>query len=341
MNIIHMYIRRTSVFMALVYCLAGKLSAGDFAASFLDIGVGARAMAMGGAFVSISNDGSGFYWNPAGLALLRKIQISGMYGPQFGSIQNPLGNFHYLGYVQPLPAKAVVALNWIRLSVDDIPIYSDLGNTSYWDRLHDISKRPDGTSEGTFKDTEDAFFFSFGLLNSWKIDLGWEYHAFRIDFPVGINIKYIHQSLGDCEASGIGLDIGGMLRFYLNDFLQVESLGILSFGINVQDVTDTRITWNTKHQDPVGTNFKWGFSYQHTLGDKGILNLAFDRDTRYGGKSHFGLEYCLFNLIGLRVGYDGAFTCGAGLHFWIFQVDYAFLTHELSPLHRINCAISF
>ena len=37
----------------------------------------ARAMGMGGAGIAISEDGSGLYWNPAGLAQMRRIEISG------------------------------------------------------------------------------------------------------------------------------------------------------------------------------------------------------------------------------------------------------------------------
>ena len=37
------------------------------AASFLEIGSGAKSLSMGGAFVSIANDVSALYWNPAGI----------------------------------------------------------------------------------------------------------------------------------------------------------------------------------------------------------------------------------------------------------------------------------
>jgi len=36
-------------------------------APFLEIGVGARAIGMGGAFVATANDVSALYWNPAGI----------------------------------------------------------------------------------------------------------------------------------------------------------------------------------------------------------------------------------------------------------------------------------
>ena len=38
-------------------------------------GLGARAMGMGGAFVSIADDFTTLYWNPAGLAQIRKFEL--------------------------------------------------------------------------------------------------------------------------------------------------------------------------------------------------------------------------------------------------------------------------
>ena len=86
--------------------------AGEYGASFLEIGVGAKALSMGGAFCSISDDGTAFYWNPAGLGVLEKRILSGMYGQQFGTIQNPFGQFHYVGFTQPLAGQALPLMTW-------------------------------------------------------------------------------------------------------------------------------------------------------------------------------------------------------------------------------------
>ncbi len=47
--------------------------------TFLKIGIGARASAMGDAFSAIADDASALYWNPAGLAQLKKGEIFSMY----------------------------------------------------------------------------------------------------------------------------------------------------------------------------------------------------------------------------------------------------------------------
>ena len=43
---------------------------GTTAAPFLEIGAGARAVAMGGAFTAIADDPMSLYWNPAALKYL-------------------------------------------------------------------------------------------------------------------------------------------------------------------------------------------------------------------------------------------------------------------------------
>lgn len=51
------------------------LQANSLEGSFAQIGVGSRALALGGAFTAISDDSSALYWNPAGI-----IQIQGREG---------------------------------------------------------------------------------------------------------------------------------------------------------------------------------------------------------------------------------------------------------------------
>ena len=50
-------------------------------ANFLEIDIGSAATAMGGAYVSVANDVSSAYWNPAGLSFINKKQAYFMYQP--------------------------------------------------------------------------------------------------------------------------------------------------------------------------------------------------------------------------------------------------------------------
>lgn len=53
----------------------GAQREGTSSATFLRIGVGARAEGMGESFVAVANDPSAIYWNPAGLASLQRRQV--------------------------------------------------------------------------------------------------------------------------------------------------------------------------------------------------------------------------------------------------------------------------
>ena len=52
---------------AQLFPVLGGQRAGISTAQFLKIGVGARASAMGEAFIAVSNDASALYWNAAGI----------------------------------------------------------------------------------------------------------------------------------------------------------------------------------------------------------------------------------------------------------------------------------
>jgi len=337
---------RVIVVIVFMSVIPSMIFSGDYTADFLNIGVGARALGMGSAFCSVSNDVSSFYWNPAGIAFLEKPVFGGMYGSQFGSFKNPLGSYHYLGFALPLPGSGVISVNWVRLSVNDIPVYSELAGDNFWDRLMNHSLRPTGESEGVINDTEDAFFFSFALMNKFSLDLGWDYHEVAVHIPIGINIKWIQQSIGTHQAKCIGIDIGTIIQFSLKDFFQYEKLGILNFGLNIQDITESSLEWDwdtpTPHADPLPINYKTGISYLHDLkwAHSKIL-ISYDHHTRWRGENNVGIELQCMNTIHVRSGlHEGKFTGGAGVSFWKICLDYAFLSHNLDSLHRISFSVT-
>ena len=54
-------------------------AAGETGFAFLKLGVGARPMGMGSAYVAIADDATATYWNPAGLASVTGTQITAMH----------------------------------------------------------------------------------------------------------------------------------------------------------------------------------------------------------------------------------------------------------------------
>lgn len=67
-----MKLTRMSLVLVFLVAFSGSLFAGGFALS----GVGSRAIAMGGAFRALADDGTSMYWNPAGLGFTNETNIS-------------------------------------------------------------------------------------------------------------------------------------------------------------------------------------------------------------------------------------------------------------------------
>ncbi len=71
--------------IAFALLLPALLPGGAFAApgetgfAFLKLGVGARAMGLGSAYVAIADDPTAIYWNPAGLAAISGTQVTAMH----------------------------------------------------------------------------------------------------------------------------------------------------------------------------------------------------------------------------------------------------------------------
>ena len=58
---------------------AAHAAPGEAGFAFLKLGVGARAMGMGSAYVALADDPTELYWNPAGLGAVEGSQVTVMH----------------------------------------------------------------------------------------------------------------------------------------------------------------------------------------------------------------------------------------------------------------------
>lgn len=77
---------------------AALAAAGETGFASLKLGVGARPMGMGSAYVALVDDPTATYWNPAGLAAVRSTQITAMHNEwiqdfrqEYAAVAAPLG----------------------------------------------------------------------------------------------------------------------------------------------------------------------------------------------------------------------------------------------------------
>jgi len=85
-----MRIKKTVLALALILALlpaSAALATEDpvGTAAMMGLGMGARALGMGGAHIAVADDASVIYYNPAGLALVDGISITSLYTNQYGA----------------------------------------------------------------------------------------------------------------------------------------------------------------------------------------------------------------------------------------------------------------
>ena len=323
-----------------------------YAGSFLELGVGARAMGMGGAFVSVADDGSAFYWNPAGVSQLIRPELFGMYASLYKSLQQ----HHHIGFTRPIHGGVGVSLNWIRLNVSDIPAFPDPVGTYAerraesndfftWQELQAAGLALTSLPYDFSSFKNDAFVLT--LAKSYKVnwDFGWQYFVFPTEIPIGLNVKFIRQSLFNQTSSGLGFDLGTLFKFGIDDLLDDNRFGKVNMALAIKDLFNTKITWNTQSRNSGNIKRSWhlGLSYFQPIPSiKGKLLFAYAYEKEYENFHHFGFEYSYRERLAVRFGLDQSqFTAGIGLQIMIFNFDYAFKGHELGGSHRISTSIRF
>jgi hypothetical protein len=94
---------------------------GTTAAPFLNIGVGSRAVAMGGAFVATSDDATALYWNVAGISRVNKNQVLLDHSEWLAGI-----NFDFAGAVLNLENIGTVGVSFTSLSMGNMERTTEL-----------------------------------------------------------------------------------------------------------------------------------------------------------------------------------------------------------------------
>lgn len=285
----------TTIILGIMYSNAyGQYvsKSGTTAASFLDIAVGAPAVGMGGAFVSIANDASALYWNVSGIANLEKSEV----------VLNHINwiadtKYDFAGLALQLGTFGTLGLSFTSLSMDDMKVRT--------------IEKPEGTGE----------YFS-----AQDISIGLSYSKKLTDrFSIGFTGKYIQQEIWHMSASAFALDIGTMFR---TDLLGGMIIGasLNNFGTTIQlDGRDTRYfirVDDTKQgsNERIPTSIEmdsWSLPLRFRIGvsapvinsDSYKLTLAIDAVVPNNDNQslNFGAEFGFMQFLFFRAGYQDAF----------------------------------
>ncbi|MBN2057231.1 MAG: hypothetical protein JW782_00325, partial [Candidatus Saganbacteria bacterium] len=275
----------------------------------MSIGVGARALGLGRAYVGMAEDSDALFMNPAGIARAGNPKLSSMYSSLMGDV-----TYTVVGGVYPYGERSAVGAGIINAHTADINLTNTDGSLA---------------GDGSWGDT--VMFLSGGTyLNNIP--------AFRNidrDILIGGSFKYFSvggsgsndvADLSDASGTGYSADLG--LLYPATDYL--------TLGVNYQNVLASKLTRANGVNENIPANLKLGAkvaligsqdqAYTTHSMRRLFLNADYDMNALDPkDASHLGLEFWPVGNLALRAGVDGDnLTGGLGVRLAGFEFNYAY-----------------
>jgi len=292
----------------------------NHANAYIRMGIGAKAMAMGGTGVSFMDNITATYWNPAALGNVKRIEFASTY-----TDMNLDRMFNQVAFGVPF-STGYVALSWINAGTKDLEEYNDQGQFM-----------------GDYNADDNNINLSVGLG--------------RNSFKVGFSAKMYMSDIQGDTATGYGADLG--LLWEINQYMSVGAMFRDIYAemdgeeiptqyipeISVHPIHGLTFAANMKmekHSDltkvGIGAEYWTGLGRDTEVGSN-ISGISMGEKTTWA-------EILSDAQGGLRLGMnDGNFTAGGGLRFKMVEVNYAFLTADEddlnSDLHQISLVLRF
>jgi hypothetical protein len=312
---------------------------GTTAAQFLGIGVGPRAIAMGGAFVAYGDDASAMYWNPGALARIGHSQVMASHTAWLVET-----DFNWIGLTLALDADNAVGISLTQLNYGE-------------DDVNTVTM-PEGTGERwTAQDLAFTLSYSRNLTDR---------------FSIGGSFKYITQQIWNESASSIAFDVGLIFRTPF-DGLRLGAV-LSNFGgdmrLDGKDLT-RRIDLdpqNSGNNETIVANLKtdsWelplffraGISYDLQRDELFTATISADAVRPNDNNEHINIggEFSFRDILFLRAGWkallltdsEEGFTAGFGLYYPLFgttaaALDYTYQDFGIfKSVQTISLAIDF
>lgn len=264
---------------------------GTTAAPFLKIGVGSRAIGMGGAFVAVANDVSALYWNPAGIARLGRNEAIMLHTEWLADI-----SFDYAGVSVDMGNLGAIGFALTSVTMAEMKVRTEL--------------QPEGTGE---------WFDAGDICGSLSYA-----RSLTDRFAIGMNFKYIRQTIWHMASSGFAWDVGTVFTTQFNGMRL--GMSITNFGPNMRmEGRDTKeyIDINPSangSNDQIPANrqleswalpitFRVGIAFEPIQTANNRLTVAVDaiHPNDNSESVNLGFEYGFHNWVFLRMGWQALF----------------------------------
>lgn len=294
------------------------VSAENTVFDFLRADVGARAGALAGSYVTVMNDVSSLFYNPAALSTLEKPSGSLGYFKHLLDI-----NSGYVAYSQPYDDLGYFGIGVLYVNYGTFDETDDLGN-----RI------------GQFSASDLAI--QIGYSNPIEENLYW-----------GANVKFIHSSIAGNSSTGVAADVG--ILYDIPDSRLTLGASVRNIGAQLSSYLSTKESLPLDviigvSVTPKGLPLLLNLNFHKLNENSGSFS---DRFKAFS----IGGEFTLSSVLQARVGYSNerrtelktgtssglaGFSGGIGITVKEYKLDYGLSSlGSIGSLHRITIGTTF
>ncbi len=301
---------------------------GTTAAQFMKLGVGARAISLGGTFVAEANDLSALYWNPAGLSNITGGAVQFSHTQYLADI-----SYNYAAFGVNVGQMGTIAASLLYLDSGDMEVRT--------------TANPEGTGE-LFKKQDLALQLSYA-------------RALTDRFSIGTTFKFIREQIWHSSATAMAFDVGVLFTTPYKDLRLGASMS--NFGPKMQ-MSGRDIIFSTDptpnqsgnveivnseflvDSHPLPLMFRVGLAWDAVSSSNHRIVVMTDAAHPNDNSEYLnmGVEYQFRDLFSLRSGFRNAFetdgeqglTMGAGINLRIDKSTKASFDYAYADFGRLE-----
>jgi tetratricopeptide (TPR) repeat protein len=284
------------------FSLVTLLFANDLNSDFVTkIPMGVRAAGMGNAFTSISGDATCAFWNPAGLATVKNMELTSSRAKRYDlDLYN-----NYINYLYPLKKYGTLGFSYYDSSIDGVMI---------------LGSDPSAMSYGS--DTQRVLSFNYGYKASKQI-------------LVGFNLKHLSETATNTDANGFEGDIGFIYKgkkyidfgMSINDCLPTD----FSWSTGKSEKIPATFRMGIQYHSPLET-FRAAFDTEFTKSQDTVYRLGSEYKLNDFLTIRGGYEY---------LGAGGNASLGFSVKYSDWTFDYSWNDHDLGVSSMLAATLKF